>query len=276
MPEPAYSQRSFVEKGGEHGQGGSTAAAPSPRTPLDAEPAGVRRSLALRGELDLDSGQWLRADLYRTLSHTSDGLDLDLAEVEFCDCSGLNLLLGLRQHAIEQGKTIVIRSSSPAVERLLDVTGTRHLFMPPGREEDEDAPCPVVHEANPPEGAEQDLHLLVAQLRRAMRTRPTIDLARGILMSSFSLSPEQAWDVLVTVSQNTNIKLYVLAGDVVSTVEGVALPAAVRKQIELAVAKSNAAAAAAADAAAEEPLGVPRPDGAVREAELCHPPDSVP
>lgn len=269
MPEPAYSQRPFVEMGGEHEQGGSTSTAPSPRAPLDAATAGsgARRILALRGELDLDTGQWLRADLFRALDHAADGLDLDLAEVEFCDCSGLNILLSLRQHALQKGKTVVIRSTSPAVERLLDVTGTRHLFMPPGPE-DEDTRCPIVHEAIPPKGDEQDLHLLVAQLRRAMETRPTIDLARGILMSSFALSPEQAWDVLVTASQNTNIKLHLLAQAVVSTVEGGALSAAVRRQIDVAVAKAKAAA--------EAPLGVPRPDGAVRGPEVRRTPDSFP
>ncbi|MEV7192102.1 ANTAR domain-containing protein [Streptomyces sp. NPDC093510] len=243
MPEPAYSQRPFVEQGGEHDQGGSAPMASSPRGPTDAAPAGTRRSLALRGELDLDTGQWLRNDLYRALGQVSDGLDLDLSEVDFCDCSGLNLLLGLRQHAVKQGKTVVIRSSSPAVERLLDLTGTRALLTPLDRQEDEDTPCAVVHEANPPEGTEQDLHTVVAQLRRAMQTRPTIDLARGILMSTFNLSPEAAWDVLVIASQNTNTKLYVLAGDVVGTVQGAALPGAVRKQLEAAIVKVNAARA---------------------------------
>ncbi|WP_063792521.1 ANTAR domain-containing protein [Streptomyces atriruber] len=219
MPEPAYAQQPVEE-------------------------VGRKGSLVVRGELDLDAAERLRIDLYRALDHAGDGIELDLRGVPFCDCSGLDLLLNLRQRAIKQGKTVVIRHGGPAVERLLELTGARSLFVPPDQEEpdqeEEDASCPVVHEANPPEGSDEDLRVVVAQLRRAMKTRPTIDLARGILMSTFSLSPEEAWDVLVTASQNTNTKLHLLAGNVVNTVQGAALPAAVRKQLDAAIAKAGA------------------------------------
>ncbi|WP_306338775.1 ANTAR domain-containing protein [Streptomyces sp. KL118A] len=224
MPEPAYAQQPVEEQG-------------------------RKGSLVVRGELDLDAAERLRIDLYRALDHAGDGMELDLRGVPFCDCSGLDLLLSLRQRAIKQGKTVVIRHGGPAVERLLELTGVRSLFAPPDQE-DEDASCPVVHEANPPEGSDEDLRVVVAQLRRAMKTRPTIDLARGILMSTFSLSPEEAWDVLVTASQNTNTKLHVLAGDVVNTVHGAALPAAVRKQLDAAIAKAGAESRASGDAPA--------------------------
>ncbi len=61
-----------------------------------------------------------------------------------------------------------------------------------------------------------------------MQTRPAIDLARGILMATFSLSPEAAWSVLVAASQNTNTKLHRLAQDLVNSVHGPALPATVQ------------------------------------------------
>ncbi|MET8685293.1 STAS domain-containing protein [Streptomyces sp. NPDC004732] len=221
MPEPAYAQQPFGDEG-------------------------RRGSVVVRGELDLDTGQRLRIDLYRALSNAVGGMELDLRGVTFCDCSGLDLLLSLREHAVQQGKTIVIRHCSPAVGQLLELTGTRSLFAPPA-EEGEDASCPVVHEANPPEGSDEDLSVVVAQLRRAMKTRPTIDIARGILMSTFSLSPEAAWDVLVTASQNTNTKLHVLAGDVVNTVQGAALPVAVRKQLDAAITKANEDSVSRAD-----------------------------
>jgi hypothetical protein len=74
-----------------------------------------------------------------------------------------------------------------------------------------------------------------------MQTRPAIDLARGILMASFSLSPEVAWTVLVTASQNTNTKLHVLAQDLVGTVQGTPLPEEVQQQLAAAVAQARAA-----------------------------------
>ncbi|MER7399376.1 ANTAR domain-containing protein [Streptomyces sp. NPDC000151] len=95
------------------------------------------------------------------------------------------------------------------------------------------------HDVNPPEDTDQDLRALVAQLRRAMQTRPTIDLARGILMASFGLSPEAAWDVLVAASQNTNTKLHRLAGELVGTAQGSTLSEAVHHELRVAVAKAH-------------------------------------
>jgi AmiR/NasT family two-component response regulator len=84
-----------------------------------------------------------------------------------------------------------------------------------------------------------ELRREVADLRRAMRTRPAIDLARGILMATFNLSPEAAWTVLVTASQNTNTKLHVLAQDLVGTVQGVPLPEEVQQQVAAAVTRAR-------------------------------------
>lgn len=98
----------------------------------------------------------------------------------------------------------------------------------------------------PPSGGTQEdeghrLHAEVVQLRRAMETRPVIDQALGVLMATFSLSPQRAWNVLVTTSQNTNIKVNVLARDLVGTFQGAArLSSPVRKQLAIAVARSKA------------------------------------
>ncbi|MEU9959775.1 ANTAR domain-containing protein [Streptomyces sp. NPDC050982] len=55
------------------------------------------------------------------------------------------------------------------------------------------------------------------QLRRAMESRPTIDIARGILMTACSCSPDDTWELLVAVSQNSNTKLHEVAEAVVAT-----------------------------------------------------------
>ncbi|MFC8193874.1 ANTAR domain-containing protein [Streptomyces sp. NPDC057298] len=54
------------------------------------------------------------------------------------------------------------------------------------------------------------------QLRRAMKSRPTIDMARGILMTTCSCSPDDAWEILVTVSQHSNTKLHQVAEAIVA------------------------------------------------------------
>ncbi|MFF4185130.1 STAS domain-containing protein [Streptomyces sp. NPDC001691] len=80
------------------------------------------------GDLDLDSTQTLHHGLRDRLDRSLEGITLDLREVGFCDCSGLNVLLRLRHRALAQGKTISIRGASPQVERLLGLTNTTHLF----------------------------------------------------------------------------------------------------------------------------------------------------
>ncbi len=92
----------------------------------------VRRltPIVVHGELDINTANELRPDLLRALTHSQGGLELDLSAVTFCDCSGVNLFVVLHQHAREEGKRITISSAPPAVERILDLTATRALFMP--------------------------------------------------------------------------------------------------------------------------------------------------
>ncbi len=96
---------------------------------------------------------------------------------------------------------------------------------------------------DPHEGAALDPHRELAQLRRAMRTRPTIDQACGVLMATFGLNPRSAWQVLVATSQNTNTKLHSLAGELIGTVGGGSLSADVRHHLAAAVAKTKAGTA---------------------------------
>ncbi|MGI5366559.1 ANTAR domain-containing protein [Streptomyces iakyrus] len=214
---------------------------------MDIVPDGDRMTVSMWGELDLGSRRLL-PELYDMLTLSGGGVDLRLDAIGFCDCSGLNALLDLRTRAIDQGKTVTIRSCGVAVERLLDLTGTRELFTDSARPERPAAPVPP--DTGPPVESNRELRAEVTQLRRAMQTRPTIDLARGILMASFNLSPEAAWSVLVRTSQNTNTKLHHLAQDLVGTVRGGTLPEQVQRQLSAAV-----AGASRPDEAAVRPTG---------------------
>ncbi|MET9505156.1 anti-sigma factor antagonist [Streptomyces sp. NPDC006622] len=235
MAEPAYGAERGAGAGGlRAAAGGAPHARPVPEIALRAE--GERVAVEVRGELDLGSAEHLEQALRAALAAAVGAVEVDLGGVAFCDCSALNVLLGLRERGVREGKAVVIRSAAPAVERLLDLTGTAPLFADadPDPHRDEDAPEP-----GPPEsfGVERNLRLEVAQLRRAMQTRPVIDLARGILMASFALTAQEAWRVLVDASQHTNTKLHHLARDLVGAVEGDPPPEAVREQIAAAVAR---------------------------------------
>ncbi|PKV83587.1 ANTAR domain-containing protein [Streptomyces sp. TLI_146] len=110
----------------------------------------------------------------------------------------------------------------------------------------ESAPCPPevvavvpavpdVSHGRPAPATDPGLEL--DQLRRAMESRGTIDLARGVLMAAFAISPETAWSALVMTSQNTNTKLHLVAQQVVDSAGGTALPQPVQKQLSAAIAK---------------------------------------
>ncbi|WP_234021134.1 anti-sigma factor antagonist [Streptomyces sp. 142MFCol3.1] len=226
---------------------------------------GGRTVVAAHGEIDVDTEDTLRLGLREALDRSITGLDLDLSAVDFCDCSGLRVLTQLRQQALEHGKTLVLQAASPAVERLLTMTGTRCLFTTADSEDSRrdggsalgapESRRPA--SSNGSQRATTDLRTEVEQLRRAMVTRPVIDLARGVLMASFHLSPEDAWGVLVSVSQRTNTKLYRVAEGVLGSVDGHPLCEHMRQQLAAAVAAAS-------------------PDGGTQlpPVDRAHPPDS--
>ncbi|MFD8430407.1 ANTAR domain-containing protein [Streptomyces coelicoflavus] len=70
-----------------------------------------------------------------------------------------------------------------------------------------------------------------AQLHHALHSRPVIDQARGMIMAVGRCTPEQAWDVLVTVSQHSNTRLRLVAQQLVATTAGHSLPAPIRRAL---------------------------------------------
>ncbi|MDC2959963.1 ANTAR domain-containing protein [Streptomyces gilvifuscus] len=235
MPESADSAQPLTiqESPGQVSDDGPRTGAPCLAT-IESVADGDRVLVTVRGELDV-GGAGLRTALGDVLDRSAAGLDLDLTALGFCDCGGLNILLDLRRQALAQGKTVGVRACGPAVTRLFELTGTRELFAPsgPGGRRDEPVAEAPVRRAN----VDQELRTEVAQLRRAMRTRPAVDVARGILMATFGLSADAAWTVLVTASQDSNIKLHQLAQDLMEAVDGARLSGEVRQRMAEAVAK---------------------------------------
>ncbi len=212
------------------------------------ESAGDRTVVVVSGEIDIDSEQAVRRALRLALARSPGGLDLDLAGVGFCDCAGLNVLLSVRAIALADGKTLRVRAAGAGVERLFALTGTSSLFgHAPGPAATDGVVAgsshghsPTTHDLMEENGVSdeaEELRVEVVQLKRAMLTRPVIDLARGVLMASFGLSREDAWSVLVDVSQRTNTKLHQLAEELVDSVNGAPLPEQLQQRISTAVAE---------------------------------------
>ena len=57
----------------------------------------------------------------------------------------------------------------------------------------------------------------VQDLRAALRTRPAIDQAKGILMAQHGCTPDEAFDMLSEASQRSNQKLRDLAAGIVDS-----------------------------------------------------------
>jgi anti-anti-sigma factor len=202
---------------------GTALPAGSATTTLHVGTAGDRLTVTVSGELDLDSDQLLRQTLGDALDRATGGVELDLSGVTFCDCSALNVLLDVHHRARERSKSLVLRASSPAVDRLLSLTGTLPLFTAP--------PAP-----RPEPGRREALVTENAQLRQALQSHAAIDLARGMLMASFRMTPQQAWQVLVTTSQHSNTKMRLIADALLETSGGRALPASLAGHLASAVA----------------------------------------
>jgi AmiR/NasT family two-component response regulator len=54
-------------------------------------------------------------------------------------------------------------------------------------------------------------------MKMAMRSRAVIEQAKGILVERFKITEDMAFTVLSRASQNTNVKLYDVASELVMT-----------------------------------------------------------
>lgn len=78
--------------------------------------------LRLSGELDMASAPLLAQELERTADRDVDRVVVDVAELEFCDSSGLAVLMSWHQRCEERGRQLVLRSPQPSLVRLLEIT----------------------------------------------------------------------------------------------------------------------------------------------------------
>ncbi|WP_030797359.1 STAS domain-containing protein [Streptomyces sp. NRRL S-337] len=93
--------------------------------------------VAVRGELDTDTGIALHHQLANQLAHGRRYLVLDLREVPFMDSSGLNVIIRAHNDTRQVGGSVYLAAVSPTVRRLLDLTGIS--FTTPVRDTPEEA-----------------------------------------------------------------------------------------------------------------------------------------
>lgn len=97
---------------------------------LTTEQVGSEILLRASGALDLDTSGRLRAAGATALRQaaTAPTLTVDLAEVTFLDSTGLGVLVTLWHEARNAGGEFHVARPSPAVTRVLEITGVDALF----------------------------------------------------------------------------------------------------------------------------------------------------
>ncbi|MDX6742079.1 MULTISPECIES: STAS domain-containing protein [Actinocorallia] len=81
------------------------------------------------GELDLYTAPRLQQALAALLGEQElDRVVVDLSGVEFCDSTGMNVLLSGMKRVRERGGVFELAAPRPAVQRILQVTGLDTVF----------------------------------------------------------------------------------------------------------------------------------------------------
>ncbi len=90
---------------------------------------GDRTILLLAGEIDLYTAPRLQTELATALAAAEPArIVVDMSGVEFCDSTGMNVLLAAHRHATERGGELTLAAPRAAVRKILQVTGLESVF----------------------------------------------------------------------------------------------------------------------------------------------------
>lgn len=85
--------------------------------------------VTIRGEIDLYTAPRLHSELVGLLTEgMPTRVIIDMSGVEFCDSTGMNVLLSCLRRARERGGELEIAAPKPAVRKILQVTGLDAVF----------------------------------------------------------------------------------------------------------------------------------------------------
>lgn len=85
--------------------------------------------VALAGEIDLYTAPRLQSELATALGADNPAqVVVDMSAVEFCDSTGMNVLLAAHRQALERGGDLALAAPRAAVRKILEVTGLGSVF----------------------------------------------------------------------------------------------------------------------------------------------------
>ena len=108
--------------------------APSPFLTVVVRRHGSIIEVSLTGEVDLAAAEGLDAvsrsveAFLRSDGHAPAFIVIDMAEVSFCDGSGVAFIVGMQRRAVSAGGRISVRNASPVVRRLLGILDLETLL----------------------------------------------------------------------------------------------------------------------------------------------------
>ncbi|GAA3085856.1 STAS domain-containing protein [Streptomyces roseofulvus] len=86
--------------------------------------------LTVSGELDMETADRLREVLAEQFGQGRRRVVLDLSALDFMDSSGLNVLIQAVIRAREAGGDLYLAGPTPAVRRILEITGVTTTLPP--------------------------------------------------------------------------------------------------------------------------------------------------
>ena len=80
--------------------------------------------MSVAGEIDLYTAPRLHSELVTALAGGGPvQIVVDMSGVEFCDSTGMNVLLAAQRRAREEGGDLELAAPRPAIRKILQVTG---------------------------------------------------------------------------------------------------------------------------------------------------------
>jgi anti-anti-sigma factor len=107
---------------------GTVGSAQSGRLLVEVRHEGTSAVVTPAGELDHHTADLLREPLEDCLEKGFSRLVVDCSGLEFCDSTGLNVLLGARLKAESLGGGVTLVGMQPVVARVFEITGAEAVF----------------------------------------------------------------------------------------------------------------------------------------------------
>ncbi|WP_062216391.1 STAS domain-containing protein [Streptomyces sp. NBRC 109706] len=95
---------------------------------VDVRQVGAGAVVAPAGELDHHSAERLQSALRECVTAGRARIVIDCSGLEFCDSTGLNVLLTTRIEAEAEGGSVHLAEMPPIVARVLEITGAGAVF----------------------------------------------------------------------------------------------------------------------------------------------------